>query len=363
MIRRICFSIANFSNCGGTERVCEVITRNLCMKEYEIHVLSQWGDKPYFKFDNRVHTHKLMSRFEKKFAEKHPKYMIFRNRIFFKLHHFDLIVDVGLGMSNTTIPSIRNLNIKHLSWDHFSHYYYENMSFLHSALDKVKQFSDGHIVLTKRDRELYIEKQNENPKKVFQIYNPLTFQLPAYKEHNSKKVIAIGRFSYEKGFDMLLKAWEQVESVIDDWDLQIWGYNGTDSGHVFDTFNNLKLKHASLHHATTEIQKVLNSASILVLPSRHEGLGLVLLEASAYSLAPIAFDCPNGPRELIKNGVNGILVPPEDVNALAKAIIDLIENDITRKEIAYNAYLNTYNFNIKKTIEQWNNLIQTIFKL
>ena len=361
-MKKICFSIANYSNCGGTERVCEVITRHLCSKGYEIHVLSQWGDKPYFKFDDRVHTHQLISKFEKNFAERHPKYMILKNHIFYALHHFDLIIDVGLGMSNTTIPAIKNLKIKHLSWDHFSYYYYENMPFLHSALNKVKVFSYGHVVLTQKDRELYIEKQNENPKKVFQIYNPLTFQLPIYQEHESKTVVAIGRFSYEKGFDMLLKAWERVESVIPDWNLQIWGYNGEDTGHVFDTYNNLKLRHTSLHNATTEIQDVLNSASILVLPSRHEGLGLVLLEASAYSLAPIAFNCPNGPHELIKNGENGILVPPENINELAKAIIKLINNDAMRKKIAHNAYLNAHNFKIEKIINQWDNLIQAILK-
>lgn len=360
MIKCICFSIANFSNCGGTERVCEVITRHLCSKGYDIHVLSQWGDKPYFKFDKRVHTHQLISKCEKKFAERHPKYMILRNRIFYSLHHFDLIVDVGLGMSNTTIPAIKNLNVKHLSWDHFSYYYYENMSFLHAALDKVKKYSNGHIVLTRKDRELYVEKQKENPEKIFQIYNPLTFQLPAYKKHNSKTVIALGRFSYEKGFDMLLKAWKHVEAVVDDWNLQIWGYNGEDSGKVFETFNELQLRNASLHHATTEIQKLLESASMLVLPSRHEGLGLVLLEASAYSLAPIAFDCPNGPREVISNGENGVLVPPEDVEALAHAIIHLINNTDIRQDISYKAYLNAGNFSVENIISQWDNLIQSI---
>lgn len=359
---RICFSIANFSKCGGTERVCEVVTRHLCSKGYEIHVLSQWGTKPYFKFDDRVHTHYLMSKYEKSFAEKHPKYMILRNRIFYKMHHFDLIVDVGLGMSNTTIPAIKGLNVKHFAWDHFSYHYYENMTFLHAALDKVKTFSDGHIVLTKTDRELYIKNQNVNPNKIFQLYNPLSFNIPSYKVHDSKTVIAVGRFSYEKGFDMLLKAWKKVEEVVNDWNLQIWGYNGEDSGRVFETFNELGLKHASLHNATSEIEKVFDLASILVLPSRHEGLGLVLLEASAYSLVPIAFDCPNGPHELIKNGENGLLVPPENIEALSNAIIFLIQNNDLRKKIAFNAYLNVENFKQEKIINQWDKLIQSILK-
>lgn len=362
MAIRICFSIANFSKCGGTERVCEIVTRYLCSKGYEIHVMSQWGSKPYFKFDDRVHTHQLMSKYEKEFAENHPRYMIIRNRIFYKFHQFDLIIDVGLGMSNTTIPAIKGLNVRHLSWDHFSYYYYENMSFLHAALDKVKAYSDGHIVLTKKDRELYIKNQNENPDKIIQLYNPLTFKIPAYKVHDSKKVIAVGRFSYEKGFDMLLKAWEKVESVVNDWNLQIWGYNGEDSGHVFETFNELGLKHASLHNATSEIQNVFDSASILVLPSRHEGLGLVLLEASAYSLAPIAFDCPNGPRELIKDGENGLLVPPENIDALSDTIIYLIRNNDLRKQVAYNAYINVEKFKQEKIINQWDKLIKSILK-
>lgn len=190
--------------------------------------------------------------------------------------------------------------------------------------------------------------------------NSLTYTKDRTINHPENKVLAVGRFAHEKGFDLLLRAWSIVEKEIEDWTLEIWGDTGQDTGNVRNTFHTLHLKRASLHLATDQIQKKFEEASIYVLSSRHEGLGLVLLEASAYSLPLVAFDCPNGPREIIKNGFNGILVDPENVEALAASIILLIKDQNMREQMGKNAFAHSKEFAMDRIIPQWINLIENI---
>lgn len=118
-----------------------------------------------------------------------------------------------------------------------------------------------------------------------------------------------------------------IVEKIDNWTLDIWGYTGQDTGNVYSTFNELKLKRASLHSSTKNINKLFYDTAIYVLPSRSEGLGLVHIEARSFGLPLVAFDCPNRPREIIKNGINVFWVMPENVKQLAEKLLLLMANE------------------------------------
>ena len=360
-MKHICFSIANISRCGGTERMTCLIASELCRHGYMVSILSHWGDKnPYFECNPQVKIVRLQNEVENKFMQTHPKYDIYKARLWYMIHRPDIVVDVDLMMSNLTLPSIKGLGIKHIAWDHFSYSYFLSISHMQKALVKIKQQSDAMVVLTKKDLQLYIDNQEVNPDLIHQIYNPLTFDIPEPQEHNAKKVISLGRFDRLKGFDLLLKAWAIVEKSVDDWTLDIWGYNGLDTGDVFKTFDELKLSRASLNPATTDVQVKLSEASIYVLPSRSEGLGLVLIEASACSLPLIAFDCPNGPGEIIEEGANGMLVDAENVEQLAEKMIEMIKDPNKRNHMGKAAYKRAHNFDMPIIIEHWKELIEGI---
>jgi len=360
---RLLFCINRICNCGGTERVLLLIANELSRIGYDVHILTfRNSKKTFFDAVPELKINRLLCRLEELCLSSHPKYIIHKLRYKYLTIRPDVVIDTELLSANLSIPALQGLGIKHVVWDNFSYECFKKVYHEQIALDKIKQNGSHIVTLTRKDRQLYIKEQSVDPSKIHQIYNPLTYTKDAPIEHFNKKILSVGRFAHEKGFDMLLNAWKLVEQEVDGWSLEIWGDTGVDTGNVHETFNSLSLKRASLHPATSQIQKKYEEAGIYVLTSRHEGLGLVLLEASTYSLPLIAFDCPNGPREIIRDGENGILVEPEDVDALADAILRLIRDKELRERLGRNAYERSKDFQMCKIIPQWITLIENVIK-
>jgi glycosyltransferase involved in cell wall biosynthesis len=357
----ICYNIVNISNCGGTERVVLSIGSKLAELGYDVHILTREGNrKPFFNYNNKIQIHRLFSNWEIAFFTTHPKYIIWKCRLFYKLIRPDIVIDTELLSPNLTIEAIRPLKIKHVVWDNFSYEVFKNIQQEHIALEKIKNYGSHLVTLTKKDRELFITYEGFDPTHIHQIYNALTIFKNHYVRREEKTVLSVGRFAHEKGFDLLLKAWEIVEQRVPDWNLEIYGDTGTNTGKVWETFKKLNIKRASLFPATKDIGERFDKAGIYVLPSRHEPFGLVLLEAAAYSLPLIAFDCPNGPREIINDGYNGLLVEQENVEALAKTLIRLIKDEGLRHEISKNSFEHSKKFDIDNIIMEWTSLFEEI---
>jgi glycosyltransferase involved in cell wall biosynthesis len=191
------------------------------------------------------------------------------------------------------------------------------------------------VTLTDRDTELYV-KHYAASGKVTSI--PNIVMLPTReKTVRRQEVLAVGRLSHQKGFDLLLEAWFVASRRLPGWSLRIVGEGPLrdqlirqateleiDSGVLFDPF-------------TRDPYPFYLECGIFVLSSRWEGLPTVLIEAMICGTACISFDCPNGPRELIQDGVNGILLPPERVDALAEAIVKLGSDSMLRQTLGREA--------------------------
>lgn len=316
--------------------------------------------KPFFYCSENVKLYRLSWDLIEPLFKRHPKLIITKLKFFFVMHKFDLVIDTFIMDCNLTLPAIKGRKIKHLVWSNFSYEYFRQVKHEQIALKKILEEGSDILVLTKEDRKMFIEYQNIPAEKIHQIYNPLTIDVSTYTSHNTNKVLSIGRFASEKGFDMLIKAWKIVESKIPDWELEIWGDTGLDTGDVYSTFESIKPERLSLHPATQNICEKYEQASIYVMSSRHEGFPLVLLEASAYSLPIVSFDCPNGPREIIINDYNGYLVEPNNIESLASAIIRLIKDEKLRNEMSHNSYLRSKDFQIEKILPQWEQLIENV---
>ena len=359
--KMICFVISDISRCGGTERITLLIASELRRLGYDIHILSMYGKKKtYFDYNPKVKLHRLNRSIELKLIHSHPKYSICKFRLWCILHRPNVIIDTSIMMGNITIPAIKGLPIKHIAWDNFSYEYYKQVNHEKIALEKLIVNNSHLITLTAKDKELFIKEQNVNPDLVHHIPNPLTFNQESPIQHHNKVVLSVGRFVHEKGFDLLLKAWKIVEQQVEDWSLEIWGDTGHDTGNVYKTYQFLNLKRASLHPATSNIIEKYRNASIYVLSSRHEGFGLVLLEASTMSLPLIAFDCPNGPREIIEDGVNGYLVESENVEKLAERLIVMMKDEGSRLEMGFNAYCLSKRYNINNIVVLWRDMLRHI---
>ncbi|MEV4804486.1 glycosyltransferase family 4 protein [Nonomuraea sp. NPDC049421] len=152
--------------------------------------------------------------------------------------------------------------------------------------------------------------------------------VPAAKRERSRQsapvVVASGRLVPQKGFDLLIKAFAQVVAEHQEWRLRIFG-TGPRQGELAGLVEQHGLaEHVSLAGRTGRMDKELAGASVYAVSSRYEGLPMTMIEAMAHGLPVAAFDCPTGPGDVLTDGVDGLLVPPEDVDALAEALRRLI---------------------------------------
>ena len=148
---------------------------------------------------------------------------------------------------------------------------------------------------------------------------------------------AVGRFTEQKGFDLLLQAFAMVAHQHPEWRLRIWG-EGPDRAELEALATRLGIAdRVEMPSVSKEPGGWIESADAFVLSSRFEGWGLVLGEAMAAGLPSVSFDCPFGPADMITHGVDGLLVPNENVPALAHALSNLMADEALRQHLGTSA--------------------------
>jgi glycosyltransferase involved in cell wall biosynthesis len=166
-------------------------------------------------------------------------------------------------------------------------------------------------------------------------------------------IVGMGRLGPEKGFDLLIAAFARVAPSWPTARLVIWG-EGDERGALEAIVASHGLKdRVTLPGSTTSPEHELCSATIFVLSSRKEGLPMVLIEAMALGRAVVAADCEHGPRDVIRDGVDGLLVPPNDIPALAAAIDGLLRDGPRRAALARRAVDVRERFTIQAVTERW----------
>lgn len=178
-------------------------------------------------------------------------------------------------------------------------------------------------------------------------------------EVEKKRVIAVGRLNPQKGQDLLLQAWTQVERQHPDWHLDIFG-DGSEKESLLAQLSQLELHGVTLHASTPDIYAQYVASDFLVCSSRWESFGLILIEAMSCGLPVVSFDCDNGPRNIIKNGEDGLLAEKGNVDDLARKIIQLIEHPEQRQEMGRQARQNVKRFHQDTVFRQYTDLYQRL---
>ena len=185
------------------------------------------------------------------------------------------------------------------------------------------------------------------------ISNARSFVIEEPAELNEKKVIAVGRYCYQKDLGKLIDAWNIVCQEIGDWKLHLVG-DGEDRAMLQEQIERLGLSDSViLGKAETDMKTVYRNASMLALSSRYEGLPMVLLEAQAAGLPVVSFECKCGPKDVIEDGVDGILVEEGNVNKLAEGMLRLIKDETLRKSMGAAAYKRSERYAEENIMSQW----------
>jgi GalNAc-alpha-(1->4)-GalNAc-alpha-(1->3)-diNAcBac-PP-undecaprenol alpha-1,4-N-acetyl-D-galactosaminyltransferase len=196
------------------------------------------------------------------------------------------------------------------------------------------------------------------------IPNPISEQFLRGKEIDETRdkhtVVAMGRMEPQKGFDMLLQAFAQCAPKHPDWSLRIVG-QGSELERLTALVDELRLgDRVSLDPVVKEPERVLRGSDLFVLSSRYEGFPMVLLEAMASGLPVVSFDCPSGPREMIREGVDGVLVPPNDIGALAGVLDRLMSAQDERQQLGRRAAEVIQRFGLPTVLAMWNELLMKV---
>lgn len=213
---------------------------------------------------------------------------------------------------------------------------------------------DKFVVLSNEDKEKWVELNN-----LAVIYNPLPEFPESISECTNKVVVAAGRFVRQKGFDMLIDSWRLIAEKHPEWKLKIYG-NGNKEAFLNQIASNGNQESCILYDAVPDLSDKLSEGSIFAFSSRFEGFGMVITEAMACGLPPVAFACPCGPKDIINNGIDGFLTNPEDTVSLAEKINFLIENENLRKEMGKKARIRAERFRIELIAQEWDSLFRSL---
>ncbi|MBO5548478.1 MAG: glycosyltransferase family 4 protein [Prevotella sp.] len=225
---------------------------------------------------------------------------------------------------------------------------------LHSLISKLRRLQ-RFVVLTQEDAVAWYELDN-----VVAIPNPVSFKVLNQSPLTSKRVIAVGRYAYQKGFDMLLKAWKIVESQSEEWCLDIYGDGDRSSYERLLEELEVNPQRCRLNGPTQKIQEEYVNSSVFVVSSRFEGLSMAMLEAISCGLPIVAFACPCGPRDVIDDGENGILVKNGNIEQLAEKLLYLIEHPLKRTMMGEKARIKSEQYKIENLSKIWQELFESL---
>lgn len=218
----------------------------------------------------------------------------------------------------------------------------------------IERNADVVITLTEGDKMLW-----KRAKRTEVIPNFSTMPISQYTDCTSKRVIAVGRLAWEKGFGRLIEAWRIVSSKHSDWHLDIYG-----EGSMHDTLIALaklcKAQNLTFHNVMSNISHEYATSSICAVTSYFEGFSLVLLEAMKHGVPCVAFNCPFGPGSIINDANNGFLVYDGEIRIFADRLCRLIEDENLRKQFSKAAIEKSKTFDVDVIMNKWKELFEQI---
>ena len=368
---KIIFSTDQIYLHGGIEKVLAE-KANYFADEcgYEVIILTseQKGQYPCYPLSSKiqlidlgVNYNREKSYFSWANLQKVPNHVYQLNRVFHKLQP-DVVIVSNFGFDTYFVPFLYK-RAKKIKEFHCSRYFESQLrnqttSFLKK---KYNQFNDwveskyDYLIVLNPDEVSYYKSDN-----VVVIPNPVSIPKERASLTN-KKVIAAGRIAPVKGFDKLIEAWKKVHAVVPEWELHFYGEDYLGTQQQLETLirdYNLE-KVIYFKGSSSNMVETFMDYSLYAMSSETECFPMVLLEALSVGLPIVSFDCPNGPRNIITNKEDGLLVENQNIEDLTEKILLLIENENKRVAFGLQAKANSFKFSTSLVMQRWINLLHS----
>lgn len=359
----ICFYSGDITNSGGTERVAIIIANELNkLPEYNVSFLSLVEKKKdtFFDLDKSISRYTIYDHVVRGIT--HIGGIILRTRRVIKENKIDILIDIDGILEMYTIPAAVFTDVKIVSWEHYNFYQHPVVPYRKYTRKMAAKWASAIVTLTEEDKGYY--KNNLNVRCPIRcIYNPVIWKENTKQYNNNSKIIlSAGRLTYQKGFDILIDVADLFLKKYPDWKWIVLG-EGEDRQMLEDKSKAKGVdKQLFFPGNVDNIDDYYADASMFVMTSRFEGLPMTLLETKPFHLPIVSFDCKTGPRELVKDGISGCLVPEGDNVKMAKCIVKLIENESQRVSFSKNATLDMEKFELDSIINNWIELLSQLKK-
>lgn len=347
---------------GGLERVLSIKASLMAEDSaYEVHilVLNAGQTDTFFPFSDKIRVHAIHAAGNP--VQYYRQYKAGINKVANEVQP-DLISVCDDGLKGFWVPALLQWKCPIIYERHASVLIDAGSGRLsrlknrviHRIMQSRVASFDRFVVLTEGNRR---EWKGSN---VTVIPNPIA-GFPERKANlQSSRVIAVGSQSYNKGYDRLLKVWQEVHQIYPDWHLQVYGRKNEALG-LEALAKSLGIAQVvSFNDPVADIQDKYLESSIMVLPSRSEGFGMVLVEAMACGLPCVAFDCPHGPRDIVTDGVDGFLVDDGDIGTFSEKVKLLIRDPQLRQQLGDTATAAAARYAPQYIVRQWTQLFQQL---
>lgn len=377
---KIVYVYATFATVGGTERIITEKANYLAEKYgYDVTIINTYqlpDEANAFVLSEKVKQINLGVPYLSPYKYKYPKRLwikwennrLLRKRLNDSIQQVDPDILIGIAQFKSDIVIKTKCRAKKIIECHEARIYTmsglgSNYSFIkrilmnihrHHYFRTIERNADVIATLTEGDKTLW-----KRAKHVEVIPNFSLMPIRRFTDWSPKRVIAVGRLEWEKGFGRLLEVWKIVSYKHPDWNLEIFG-EGSMEGTLKILIRTLNVKNIIINSFTKDISLEYANSSICVVTSYFEGFSLVILEALKHGVPCVVFDCPFGPGSIIEDARSGFIVENGDTRLFAERVCRLIQDKELRSQFAKAGIERAKQFNVDIIMNQWKSLFENL---
>lgn len=359
----ICFLLGNLTTNGGIGRVASMLANHLSAQpDVRCRILSYsrtnkpllYPVEPQITLDDLLPERVTMTQCMLQGGVRKLRRYLEENAV-------DVLIACGALFFPIASMAARGTDTRCVCWEHTA----PEMNHDHRGQALARGFgikhSDLNVVLTKRAQTVYREKFGcEHTVQIYNPIDPAVFTRGGSYDADAKRIISVGRLTYQKHFDLAVDVAARVLKNHPDWRWDIYG-EGEDRAALERQIASLGLNgRVTLCGQVPDLYDRYRDYSFMVMTSRYEGFPMSLLEAMGNGLPLISFDVETGPNEIINDGENGFLVPAEDADTMAARIETLIQDSALRAEMRACALHDAQRFSIGQIVDQWMDTLRTL---